>query len=172
MKKALFLIIPIILIVSAFLGCDINDEDTIKGSGDVITIEKDFTDFTKVNLATAFDGTVTWDDSFSVVIRIDENLEEYFNIEVDGNTLKIYLDSGYRYKDVTAEADITLPQLNGLSLSGASRADISGFESDHDFDFNVSGASKSMAILWPEIWIFIFQVPAKLYLRVTEKTWM
>ena len=142
MKKALFLIIPIILIVGMFLGCDINDADTIKGSGDEISIEKDFTDFTKVDLATAFAGTVARDDNFSVVIRIDDNLEQYLNVKADGDILKIYLDSDYRYKDATIEADITLPLLNGLSLSGASRVDISGFKSENDFDLNVSGASK------------------------------
>ncbi len=142
MYKSLFLIIPITLVVGMLLGCDINDADTIKGSGDVITIKKDFADFTKVDLANTFDGTVTRDDNFSVVIKIDDNLEKYLNIKIVDNTLKIYLDGDHNYRNETSEADITLPLLDGLSLSGASRADVSGFVSDHDLDINISGASR------------------------------
>ncbi len=142
MKKVLFSIVPIILIAGTFVGCDINNADTIKGSGDVITIKKDFADFTKVNLANAFDGTVTRDDNFSVVIKIDDNLEKYLNIKMVDNTLKIYLDSGHHYKNETIEAEITMPFLDELDLSGATRADISGFISDHNLDIHLSGASR------------------------------
>ncbi len=142
MYKSLFLIIPITLVVGMLLGCDINDADTIKGSGDVIAIEKDFTDFTKVDLANAFEGTVTRGDNFSVVIRIDDNLEEYLNVKITGDTLKIYLDRDRNFRDETIEAEITLPVLEGLFLSGASHADVSGFMSDHDLDIHLSGASR------------------------------
>jgi len=56
--------------------------------------------------------------------------------------LEIYLDSGHHYRDITVEADITLPLLEGLSLSGASRAEVSGFMSDHDLAIKLSGASR------------------------------
>lgn len=142
MKKVLFLLIPVVLIAGTFLGCDINGRDSIEGSGDVITIEKDFAGFSKVDLANAFEGTVTRDDNFSVVIKIDDNLEEYLNVKVTGDTLKIYLDGDENFRDETTQAEIKLPILEGLSLSGASRADISGFMSDHDLDIHLSGASR------------------------------
>ncbi len=142
MKKVLFSIIPIILIAGTLLGCDINDRDSIKGSGDVVSIEKDFTGFSKVDLSNAFKGTITRDDNFSIMIMIDDNLEEYLNVKVTGDTLKIYLDSDYNYRDETSEADITLPLLDGLYLSGASRSEVSGFMSDHDLDIHLSGASR------------------------------
>ena len=107
----LFILIPTILIGSLFLGCDITDGDSIEGSGNVITHKKDFTDFSKVSLATALEGTVTRDGNFSVVIRIDDNLEEYLNVEQNGDTLKIYLDGKHRYHDINLEANITLPDL-------------------------------------------------------------
>ncbi|NQT73753.1 MAG: DUF2807 domain-containing protein [Chloroflexi bacterium] len=141
MIKALFLLIPVILLMGTSLGCDIN-EDSIKGSGDVITIKKDFSGFTKVDLAHTVEATIVRADSFSVVIKIDDNLEKYLNTKMVGDTLKIYLDSGHHYKDETIEAEITMPFLDELELSGATRADIAGFISDHDLDINISGASK------------------------------
>ena len=142
MKKMLFILIPIILISGTFLGCNINNGDSIEGSGTVIVIEEDFTDFYKVNLATAFEGTITQNHNFSVLIRIDDNLEEYLNVKLSGDTLKIFLDGEHRYHVITLEADITMPDLEAITLSGASSADVSGFESDHDFDFSLSGASR------------------------------
>ena len=140
--KALYLMIAVVLAMGALLGCDINDDDGINGSGDMVTVETDYADFTEVSISNAIRATVTRDDSFSAVIRIDDNLEEYLNTRMVGDRLEIYLDSEHHYRDITVEADIMLPLLDGLSLSGASRAEVSGFMSDHDLDIKLSGASR------------------------------
>ena len=143
MKKVLYLAILTVLVAITLLGCDDNDadSDSIRGSGDIVTIDENFNGFSKIDLSHAFDAIITRDDSFSIVLRVDDNIVDYVNTRKSGDTLKIYLDSGLSYRNVTLEVDITVPDLEGLFLSGASMADISGFNSDHDFRFELSGAS-------------------------------
>ena len=143
MKKLKYLAIPIILIICTTIGCFINisSPNTITGSGNVVTIEKNFIDFTKIDIANAFKATITQGDSFSIVLRVDDNIENYLNAIKQGNTFKIYLDRGYSYQNVTLEADITLPDLEDLNLSGASEATIFNFDFEHAFEANLSGAS-------------------------------
>ena len=88
MKKAL---IPVIataaLIASALVsGCGGG------ASGDEITEEKDFTDFTSVDVGSAFEVDISQADSFSVIITADESLFEYVEVSKSGRTLKIYLN--------------------------------------------------------------------------------
>jgi hypothetical protein len=143
MKKVICLMIPMLLITIAILGCDLTEETVrIEGSGNVVPVEKDIADFDQIDIATAFSATITRDDSYSVVLRIDDNIVEYVNVKKSGDTLKIYLDSG-SYQQVTLEANITLPDLEGLFLSGASHAEISGFDFEHDFELELSGASSA-----------------------------
>ena len=58
--------------------------------------------------------------------------------------MKIYLDMGVSFSlrgNNTLQARITLPELTGLKLSGASRGTISGFKSAKELALEVSGAS-------------------------------
>jgi hypothetical protein len=55
--------------------------------------------------------------------------------------LRLCLDSGRNYKDVTLEAEITLHDLEKSSLSGATSATLSGFRCDHDLNLVLSGAN-------------------------------
>jgi len=139
MTKVILLMISMILVGGILIGCD---NDAIKGSGELVTIEKDYADFTEVDLSYTVQATIVRSDNFTVEVRIDDNLEQYLNIKLVDDTLKIYMDDGHHYKNETIEAEIAMPFLNELELSGATRADISGFISDHDLDIHISGASK------------------------------
>ncbi len=139
MKRIIILIIALTLAGGIFAGCDNN---AIKGSGDLVTVEKDYADFTEVDLSYTVHANIVHSDSFRVSVKIDDNLEEYLNIKMVDDTLKIYMDDGHHYRNETIEAEISMPFLDELELSGATRADISGFISDHDLDIDISGASK------------------------------
>ena len=120
----------------------VSEPATITGSGNVVTREETFTGFDKVDVSHAFKVDVSQGDTFSVVIRIDDNLAEYLQVTKQGNTLKIGLKPGrYNIRRATMEAEVTLPELSGLELSGASHATVTGFESGKALDVNLSGAS-------------------------------
>lgn len=116
---------------------------TITGSGNVVTQEESITGFDKVDISQSFEVDISQGEGFSVVIRVDDNLVEHLQVVKQDNTLKIGLkpNRNYTASNATLEAEVTMPELTGLDLSGASQATISGFKSTNDLFVDLSGAS-------------------------------
>ena len=146
-KKISIWCLPILLVALLVFstGCitivGIGDGPLISGSGSLETREMDYDDFTKIEVGYAFKVDITRSDSFSVSITLDDNLFEYLVTQHVGDTLRIDLDPNHSYRNTTQRAEITLPELQGLELSGASRGDISGFSSTDALQLEASGAS-------------------------------
>lgn len=115
----------------------------IAGSGDVITLDQDFADFDSLDIGSAFDVEVTQGHQHRVTIRIDDNLVDYLQVAQRGSELRIGLDSirNYNFRTITVEAEIIMPELSAIDLSGASRASLAGFASSSAFRVDLSGAS-------------------------------
>jgi hypothetical protein len=114
----------------------------IEGSGVIVTREFDFSDFNEVELRHAFQGAISRGDTYSVVVRIDDNLVDRLQVEQTGNRIVIGLDQTTLTGQATLEVDVTLPALTWLSASGASTAQLNGFASADDFTGHASGASR------------------------------
>jgi len=140
MKKTL--LFPLIMLLIVQLACGISAPDVREGSGNIVTIEENFTDFTALDINHAFDVTVQQGDDYSVTIRVDDNFVDDLDIKLQGDALKIGFKSTFntRLKDATFEADITMPDLSAIDVSSASRAEIKGFSSSAPFRANVSSA--------------------------------
>jgi len=118
-------------------------EGSLVGSGIPVTREFELSGFDQVEVSDSFEVDVRHGDTFSVVVRTDDNVAEYLEIVQQGNTLRIGLKP-HTYAMVsveTLEAEVTMPELRGLELSGASSATTAGFESSDPFYAEVSGAS-------------------------------
>jgi hypothetical protein len=115
----------------------------IRASGNIVTREEDISGFDRVDASHAFKVEITQADTFSVVLRIDENVLDYLEVAKRGNTLRIGLEPGRGYTTgkVTMEATVTMPELTGLELSGACKGTITGFKSAKSLTVDVSGAS-------------------------------
>lgn len=129
-----------ILATILLIGCA---QVTITGSGNVVTQEEALSGFDKVDISQSFDVVITQGESFSVVIRVDDNLVEHLNVVKQGSTLKIGLKPNRNYiiRNATMEAEVTMPELVGLELSGNSDANLSGFESTKSLAVDLSGNS-------------------------------
>jgi hypothetical protein len=135
---------------SLLLGCslvpnvgEILSEVSVSGSGNVITKEFDLRDFDRVEVSGAFVARVAQGESYSVVVGVDENLEQHLRVQVEGDTLKVGMVPNLSILGMaTREVEIIMPELAGLELSGATQSTISGFESTADLSVEVSGASK------------------------------
>ncbi len=142
MKKAItsIALVTVLTIGTLFTGC------TTGGLGNIVTEEKDFADFTYVSVEGIFDVKIDRSDLFSITVSADSNLFDYIAVTKEGQTLRIYLNPRHTFTDFTLpvrtlKAIITMPELHGLNLSGASKGTVNGFKSTQDFSLNVSGAS-------------------------------
>jgi hypothetical protein len=135
---------------SLVLGCsllpsvdDLLTESILTGSGNPVTREFDLSGFDQVEVSDAFDVGIRQEDTFSVMVHVDDNVVQYLEIVQQGSTLRIGLKP-HTYGMVnlqTLEAEVTMPELRGLELSGASGASLAGFQSSEAFYAEVSGAS-------------------------------
>jgi FKBP-type peptidyl-prolyl cis-trans isomerase 2 len=134
-----------LLLAAATLACTISvpSFSSTSGSGNVITITKDFTDFDQIEIGSAFDATVQQGDTFAIVIRIDDNLEKDLLVNQVGQTLELSLDPDrvFGIGSATLEAEITMPTLAGVEASGASHVTLAGFDSSQTLRVVASGAS-------------------------------
>jgi len=130
--------VAVLLASVPLLGCG----RILTGSGNLQTKEYTFRDFTSVEISSAFEFHISQASSYKVSITADDNVLEKLEIIKEGNTLKIALKPMVILGSVTLEAEVTMPQLHGLAVSGASCGTVSDFYSAENLDLNVSGASK------------------------------
>jgi len=139
MKGTLFALGFLLFLVPVLAGCAVS----ITGSGNVVTQEFALAGFDKVDVSHGFKVDIGQGDTFSVVIRIDDNLVQHLEVVKQGSTLKIGLKPlrSYTIRNATLEAQVTMPELTELDLSGGSHGSISGFKSTKALDVDLSGGS-------------------------------
>jgi hypothetical protein len=117
---------------------------SVTGSGNVVTLEEEITGFDKVDVSHAFEVEISRAEAFSVIVHIDDNLRQHLRVVKRGSTLMIGLEPGRLSSigEATLEAEVTMPELTGVALSGASEVAVAGFESMEPLDVSVSGASR------------------------------
>lgn len=83
-------------------------------------------------------------ESYKVSVTVDDNLVEYLDVRVDGDTLRIGMKPrvSFGFRNVTQRAEITMPEIEGIQLSGATQGDVSGFTGEKMLVIDVSGASR------------------------------
>lgn len=143
MKKAIIIIAVVaavavtctVLILGGWPG-------SLIGSGNLETEVYAFTDFTEVEIGSAFEFEVKQSGSYSINVTADDNVMDYVRVSQIGQTLKIRLVTVPALWSATLRASVTMPQLHDLTVSGASRGTVSGFSSTEDLDITVSGASR------------------------------
>jgi hypothetical protein len=137
-RPAVCLVLVALLLAALGLvtGCKV-----VTGSGETVTWEMDYADFTKLDISSAFDVKITRADAFLVHITIDKVLNEYLSVDQRGDTLRIGLEPG-TYLSTSQEAVITMPDLRRLELSGGSTASVSGFSTTKSVEYELSGGSR------------------------------
>jgi hypothetical protein len=136
MHKLLSLVILVVLLGVLAAGC------TLVGSGPIVEKEYDYTGFTKIEISHDFQYDISQADNYSLTVSTHKNLVDSLDVSKSGHTLSI----GFRPGAVAhsdARAIITLPDLEILEVSGASKGKVRGFNSGNDFNLQVSGASQA-----------------------------
>ncbi len=135
----------VFLVVGMVAGCVYPAQiaSGVVASGRAATVEEDYAGFDRVEVGSAFVADIKQSDKYSVVVTVDENLKQYLDVSVQGDTLRVRFKpaSNINIGGVRPRVVITMPAIKGLELNGASRGTVGGFESDADFDLEISGAS-------------------------------
>ena len=132
------------VVVVAFLlaGCAVPFTTQLVPSGPLVTKDYDLSNFIAVAAGSAFQVEISQSDKYSVSVTVNENMVERLDVGVSGNTLRISLKPDIGITGAaTLKAKVTMPELTGLDLSGASRTTLAGFNSDKSLKSEVSGAS-------------------------------
>jgi hypothetical protein len=129
MKQRIQFVVVVSVVALSILACQVGGFPPIGGSGNVVTQEMPLTGFDEVAVSHAFGVDIRQGDTFSVVVRVDDNLVQSLEVVKEGNTLKIGLKPGQSVRNATLQAEVTMPELAGLDLSGASQVTITGLTS-------------------------------------------
>ena len=144
MNKTIIIVVAIVVVVAAVSTVIAlrGWPGGLVGSGNLETEEYAFPDFTEVEISSAFEFEIDQSSSYSISVTADDNVMNHVRVSQAGQTLKIGLGRVGPIGLVTLRASVTMPQLSGLTVSGASRGTVSGFNSTEDLDIGVSGASR------------------------------
>jgi hypothetical protein len=99
------------------------------------------TDFNSVDISSAFTVDITQSNSYSLTITANQRIMDQIQVKQDGNLLTIDVKPGAILGSFNAKAQITMPKLEKVTLSAATRGTATGFNSEEPFNAKVSGAS-------------------------------
>ena len=139
--KRIFYIAAMALLCSSCFHVNKNYSGiAIKGSGAVTSKTFDFKDFDTIEINGGADVTFTQAEDYDVTVRTQESVFDLLDYRVEGT--KLILEIKDR-KSIHAEefaVSITAPELNKVTVSGASDLDIKGLRIDGDLEVQVNGA--------------------------------
>lgn len=141
MNKSL-LLLPVVAMSILFSGCGMN---VLRGEGKKTTETREVTAFESIDAGISSHIIVNVIEGARAGVEIYgyENILKHVRTEVSGNVLHVRydLDDTWTVNDGDMELRVTVPHINGLSLSGSPDADIKGNVTGDKFNLEISGAS-------------------------------
>jgi len=137
MSKALIMTGGVVVLIGVLILSGV----ILIDSGKLQTQQKNFSGFTVINIQSGFQAQISQGDSYSVSITADNNVINRINVNQTGNTLTIGLQLASIFNIGTLKAQITMPDLQEIHLSGGANANVAGFVMTHDLSVSESGGS-------------------------------
>ena len=133
-----------LLLLFALFTTAAHAQRRIKGSGNLITEQRDVRGFDEVSTSHAIKVDIRQGNSFKVTVEADDNVMNLVETEVRGSQLRIGLPNGnYSMNNTTIHVSVVMPSLTDVRLSGASNAMVSDFDQPGgDLELDLSGASR------------------------------
>jgi len=135
-NRKTFLLLALIFL---FAGCHFKIHDEITGSGVRLKQKREVPSFTSLAMEGAFDIDVVCQKPQSVEVEGDDNLLPLITTEVANNVLHIRSNRSYSGSD-PIKITISLPNLEGISASGAGKIEITGIKNEK-FEVDANGAT-------------------------------
>lgn len=135
MKKLMILCLSTIVLASC--------NSHITPSGNVITVERNVEGFSKVAVSHGLRATITMDVDESLKVTADDNLLQYIDTYVRGNTLIVERQKHISFRgSYTVNVAIGAVELTSVSGSGGSYITVANEVESADFDIDLSGGSR------------------------------
>jgi hypothetical protein len=135
MKKLALLLLLLPILAAA--GCH-HGMGSLRGSGRRVMQKRDVPSFTSISAEGAFTIQVTCQKDVSLEVEGDDNVLEVVTAEVHNNVLRLRNTRNYSTSE-PVQFRISVPNLEGLSVSGAGNIEIKGMNNDK-FEIDSSGA--------------------------------
>lgn len=97
------------------------------GSGNVVTERLDFEEFTAIEVASSWEVEAV-PGEFAVEVSVDDNVLDDMRVEVRGETLWLGMRAGAWFRRLTLRARVSLPELDGLQVTGSGHITAREFE--------------------------------------------
>ena len=118
MKKLALFSLVILVFAS---GCREIAGRRIRGSGHIITENRNETGFNNIDVSGAIDVYIRQDSTTSVKVEADDNILEYIEVHTNGSTLEIYTEGNIRLRPShKIKVYVSNPGYKDLQISGAS----------------------------------------------------
>jgi|GEM_PF-650078 len=128
------------LMMIAFALSSCNGERLV-ANNNVISETRDLSGFEQVEAGGANNVHVVYGENFKVELRGSSNLVQAYETKIDNKTLTLRYNDDVNVDDDDVEVFVTLPMLNGVTLSGSGDMDIRGrFPEAKEFVVNINGS--------------------------------
>ncbi len=139
MKKAVCILVTIVAIIS--LSSCFFDSDSINGSGNVITQDRNLPQFSNVRVESGLNLTLVHGDALKVVVEADDNVQSHIETTVENGTL--YLSAnGNNFRNVTMNVTVTMPVINKIEADGGASVESGNTLLGSDVTVVTSGGSE------------------------------
>jgi hypothetical protein len=118
-------------------------DDTITGSGRLVTETRDVSDFTSISSEGVFEINITESETQSVEVTADDNIIHNVKTTVSGKELSLYL-KGDSYERITLQSNLEVVGLNGISNTGVGNINAVGVNNEGEFRVYNSGTADIM----------------------------
>jgi hypothetical protein len=141
MKGRVLIIPAVVALVLSALGCGCGGIDiatvrfgeprAVRGSGEVKTEERQVNDFTGVELATLGKLTIKLGEQEGLSIEAEDNLLEYFEVEVRGQVLRITTRDGVTIRNRRpVNYYLTVKELDNIRISSSGGVEAADLEAE------------------------------------------
>jgi hypothetical protein len=135
MRKIAWLVVVLTVLLT---GCHHGRRSEIAGSGKRVMQKREIAPFTSISTEGAFKIEVTCQKDFSLEVEGDDNVLEFVTTKVGNNVLRLSNSKGYSVNE-PVKFKISVPNLEGLSVSGAGEIEINGMNNEK-FEIDSNGA--------------------------------
>ncbi|KAF2343039.1 head GIN domain-containing protein [Flavobacterium tistrianum] len=138
MKKSILLL----TLAAFFANGTVNGQNKVQGNGKVVTETRSTGDYDGIKIAGSFDVDLVSGKEGKITLKGEENLLAVIKVEVEDNSLKIYVEKGTQIRTSSGKIQVTVPfeKISELSLAGSGDIQSKDVIKNDNLAVNLSGS--------------------------------